>query len=114
VAYGSCHALIGEYERKRLHQVLVWYRNFRQNSLSAVTPFILTGYNFPEAKDIMIYSPSTTGLRPEEIQWNRLFEDSDLLPFQTEGQTLMDTYVANAASLPVDERRELTQSMLLG
>jgi hypothetical protein len=60
-------------------------------------PFGYVIDEFPEAREIMIFSPSPLArISESERQWARLYESSVPLPWQKEGQTLMESYTAEA------------------
>jgi hypothetical protein len=48
---------------------------------------------YPEAEEIMIFSPLTK-ISESEKQWNLLCESSVPFPWRTSGQTLMERYIA--------------------
>ena len=70
-------------------------------------PFGCASDRFPQAREIMIFSPSPLAETSEsEKQWTRLYEISVPLPWQKEGQILMEGHVAQARYSCRDWRNE--------
>jgi hypothetical protein len=73
-----------------VQKLLVHYE--QSSKLEQRSPFGVISDKYREAKEIMIFSPLTK-MSESEIQWNRLREILVPLPWQRDGQSLMDGYV---------------------
>jgi hypothetical protein len=78
-----------------VQKLLIQYRQWEGSERG--NPFGYVIDEFPEAREIMIFSPSPLArISESERQWARLYESSVPLPWQKEGQTLMESYTAEA------------------
>jgi hypothetical protein len=86
-----CDWAIRRGDSQKVDKLLIQYGQREESELR--DPFGYASDRFPEAREIMVFSPLTK-ISESEKQWNTLYENSVPLPWQEEGQTLMEYYVA--------------------
>jgi hypothetical protein len=81
VGCSRCEWTIHRDDRKKVSKLLIQYGQESESELR--NPFGCASDWFPEARDIMIFSPSpATKISKSEKQWTRLYESSVPLPWQ--------------------------------